>query len=75
MGADERAIVTEDAKDFGRIVRAWATSSGHHAGVIFTSPRRFHRGSSSYLENLVVALRALLESAPDDQQDWMHWLQ
>lgn len=73
--AEEWAIVTEDAKDFGRIVRAWATSSEHHAGVIFTSPRRFHRGSSSYPENLVVALTALLESPPEDQQDWVHWLQ
>lgn len=70
-----RAVVTEDAKDFGRIVRAWVTRGEHHAGVVFTSPRRFHRGSSSYPENLVVALTALLDSPPDVQKDWVHWLQ
>jgi hypothetical protein len=73
--ADDRAVVTEDAKDFGSIVRAWVTRGEHHAGVVFTSPRRFHRGSSSYPENLVVALTTLLDSPPDDQQDWVHWLQ
>jgi hypothetical protein len=72
--ADSRAIVTEDAKDFGRIVRAWATSGEHHAGVVYTSPRRFHRGSSGYPENLVVALTAFLDSPPDDQKDWVHCL-
>jgi uncharacterized protein with PIN domain len=73
--ADDRAIVTEDAKDFDRIVRAWVATDDHHTGVIFTSPRRFHRGSASYPENLVVALTTLLESPPDDQSDWVHWLQ
>lgn len=72
--ADDRAIVTEDAKDFDRIVRAWVATDDHHAGVIFTSPRRFHRDSSNYPENLVVALTNLLESPPDDQRDWVHWL-
>jgi hypothetical protein len=39
--ADERAVVTENAKDFDRIVRSWVATGEHHAGVIFTSPRRF----------------------------------
>jgi len=73
--ADERAVVTEDAKDFDRIVRAWVATDDHHAGVIFTSPRRFHRGSPSYPENLVAAVTTLLESPPDDQRDRVHWLQ
>jgi hypothetical protein len=72
--ADDRALVTEDAKDFDRIVRAWIATDDHHAGVIFTSARRFHRGSSNYPENLVVALTTLLESPPDEQRDWVHWL-
>ena len=72
---DERAIVTDDAKDFDRIVRAWVTTGEHHAGVIFTSPRRFHRGSPSYPENLVVSLTRFLITPPVSGQDWVHWLQ
>ena len=41
---DNRALVTENVKDFDRLVRQRAESGTHHAGVIFTSPRRFHRG-------------------------------
>jgi hypothetical protein len=70
----DRALVTENAKDFDRIVRSWVASGEHHAGVIFTSPRLFHRGSANYPENLVVALATLLRSPPDDQLDWVHWL-
>ena len=73
--AESRALVTENVKDFDRIVRTWVASGEHHAGVIFTSPRRFHRGSSAYPENLVVGLAAVLESPPEDQEDWVHWLQ
>ncbi len=73
--AEERALVTENVKDFDRILRAWVASGEQHAGLIFTSPRRFHRGSSSYPEDLVVALTHLLESPPDDQKNWVRWLQ
>jgi hypothetical protein len=72
---DDRALVTENAKDFDRILRAWVAIGRHHAGVIFTSPRRFHRGSSSYPENLVLALTQLFDSPPEAETDWVHWLQ
>jgi hypothetical protein len=72
---DDRAIVTENAKDFGTIIRDWSSTGEHHAGVVFTSPRRFHRGSSAYPQNLVLALARLLDSAPEDQSDWVHWLE
>jgi hypothetical protein len=73
--SDGRAIVTENAKDFGAILRTWATTGEQHAGVIFTSPRRFHRGSAAYPENLVVALRRLLDAPADVEHDWVHWLE
>jgi len=34
---EERAIGTENAKDFDRIVRSWVATGEHHAGVVFTS--------------------------------------
>ena len=72
--AQARVIVTENVKDFDRLVREWSTAGRRHAGVVFTSPRRFHRGSAAYPDNLVKALGAFLETSPDDFTDQVHWL-
>lgn len=69
-----RALVTENAKDFDRIVRTMSAHGEHHAGVVFTSPRRYHRGSAAYPTKLIAALRTLLANPPPDQTDWIHWL-
>ena len=71
---DGRVAVTENARDFDRIVRSWTPRGEPHGGVVFTSPRRFHRGSKAYPDNLVVALAALLDDPPDSTLDWIHWL-
>jgi hypothetical protein len=68
-----RVVVTENVRDFDRIVRSWAPRGEHHGGVVFTSPRRFHRGSSAYPDNLVVALAALFDDPPESTLDWVHW--
>ena len=70
----ELVLVTENARDFDRIVREWSARGEHHAGVVFTSPRRFHRGSRAYPDNLVAALESLLASRPASTTDWVHWL-
>jgi hypothetical protein len=72
---DGRAVVTENAKDFGAILRTWASTGEQHAGVIFTSPRRLHRGSAAYPENLVVTLACLLDAPPEADKGWVHWLE
>lgn len=69
-----RAVVTENAKDFDRIIRAWASAGEHHAGVVFTSPRRYHRGHTSYPHNLVKALEDLLTKPNVPETDWVIWL-
>lgn len=71
---DGRSVVTENVRDFDRIVRAWSATGEHHEGVIFTSPRRYHRGAKAYPANLVRALAALLEESPASTRDWVHWL-
>jgi len=71
---DDRAVVTENAKDFDRIVRAWSARGDHHVGIVFTSPRRYHRGSSAYPGILIAALRQLLADPPTEAGDWVHWL-
>lgn len=69
-----RALVTENAKDFDRIVRAWSAAGVPHAGVVLTSPRRYHRASRAYPTNLVAGLAALLADPPDDQTNLVCWL-
>ena len=69
-----RCVVTENVRDFDRIVRSWLASDEHHSGVLFTSPRRYHRGAKSYPANLVRALAALLEVPPASTRDWVQWL-
>jgi hypothetical protein len=73
--AEGRSLVTEDIEDFGRITQLWASTGEHHAGIVYTSPRRFHRGSSAYPESLIASLRRLLEQPPGPQVDWVHWLE
>lgn len=68
-----RVVVTENARDFDRIVREWSARNEHHAGVVFTSPRRYHRGSKAYPANLVRSLSALFKDPPPPG-DWVHWL-
>jgi uncharacterized protein DUF5615 len=72
--ADGRTVATENAKDFDRIVRSWMATGEHHAGVVFTSPRRFHRGSAGYPESLIIALSSCLAAPPVAGLDWVHWL-
>jgi Domain of unknown function (DUF5615) len=72
--ADHRTVVTENTKDFDRIVRMWSVTGEHHAGIVFTSPRRFHRGRVGYPEDLVAALDRLLAAPPEAHEDWVHWL-
>lgn len=69
-----RCVVTENACDLDRIVRAWNAVDEHHEGVIFTSPRRYHRGAKAYPTNLVRALVTLLDNPPRSTRDWVHWL-
>jgi hypothetical protein len=71
---DRRTLVTENARDFDRIVRAWVAAGEHHCGVVFTSPRRYHRGSKAYPRNLVRALADVIDSPPDSTVDWVQWL-
>ena len=72
--AEQRSLGTENVKDFDRIARMWSTMGEHHGGIVFTSPRRFHRGRLSYPEDLVVALDRLLTDPPQEEHDWVHWL-
>lgn len=69
-----RSVVTENVADFDRIARSWGTSGKHHAGIVFTSRTRYHRGGKAYPGNLIAALRDLLATAPESTRDRVFWL-
>ena len=69
-----RALVTENVADFMLLIAEWAGDGREHAGVLFTHPRRFHRASTAYPANLIVALRAFLEEPPTWGPSLTWWL-
>ncbi len=62
--AEKRVLVTEDVGDLSRIVQMWAATGEHHAGIVFTSPRRFHRGGTTYPEDSRGRAPALARRSP-----------
>lgn len=63
--ADDRTLVTENVQDFRRIEADALAGGQQTARLIFTTDRQFPRGRPATLGRLVVALDALLLTAPD----------
>ena len=72
--AEGRALATENIVDFAVIAARWAAQPRSHAGLVFTSPKRFNRATIAYPGNLVVALQALLEDPPAIGTSGTWWL-
>jgi hypothetical protein len=70
----ERALVTENVADFMPLATQWAGAGEAHAGLIFTSPRRFNRATLAYPGNLIAALREFLTDPPITGVSWIWWL-
>ncbi|HVX20501.1 MAG TPA: DUF5615 family PIN-like protein [Acidimicrobiales bacterium] len=71
-----RAVVTEDVRDVNYLAQEWVRARRDHAGIVFTSRRRFYRGSRAYPQDLVDALVAFAgrHELPDDARNWVRWL-
>jgi hypothetical protein len=69
-----RAVVTENVKDFAPLAAMWAAQEREHAGIVFTSPKRFPRSSSSYPESLIQAIVTMAATAQTNGT-WAIWLQ
>jgi hypothetical protein len=67
-------VVTENVVDFATIAASWVAQGRSHAGLLFTSPKRFDRASRAYPGTLVVALRELLRDSPDLGSSGTWWL-
>ena len=62
----ERALVTENVRDYRPLESDLLAESGsHHAGLVYTSNRQFPRGDPAMTGRLVLALDALFRAAPD----------
>ena len=46
--AQQHVVVTENIVDCAGIAGTWATERRSHAGLIFTSPKRFNRADLAY---------------------------
>ena len=62
---DRRALLTEDVRDFTRLVRDAAASGVDHHGLVFAHPRALPRGSDT-IGRFVSALDELLRLHPGE---------
>ncbi|CAN5570614.1 hypothetical protein BH24ACT15_BH24ACT15_28650 [soil metagenome] len=69
--AEDRALLTNNAKDFMPIVTSWPAQGRPHHGVILTDDARWPRVADTtgkFLDALIPLLRG------DDLTDRIHWL-
>lgn len=62
---EERAVVTENVRDFLPIAREWQAMGRVHFGLVLTTNRRFPRARSRTAGRLVRALSGLLDAESD----------
>ena len=70
---DRRAIVTENVADFAELHRRSVLRRDPHAGIVFTSPRRFPR-SRRGIGKIVRSLERLVGEGPPDLAEQTWWL-
>jgi Domain of unknown function (DUF5615) len=62
---EQRALVTENVRDYRPLEIGLLADGLHHAGLIYTSNRQFPRGNPATLGRLVRALDVLLREGQD----------
>jgi hypothetical protein len=60
--AEGRALVTENVKDLAALHRSMTASGEHHAGIVFTHPRRFPRHARNHVAALAGALAQFVDA-------------
>jgi len=60
--SEERAIATENVRDFRPIAREWQSMGRVHFGLVLTTDRKFPRANPRTMGRLVKALNYLLEA-------------
>jgi predicted nuclease of predicted toxin-antitoxin system len=73
--AEQRALLTNNVRDFATIARAWAAEGRSHWGLLFTSDASLPRSRDLiglYVERLTALLAVL--AADDALVDRVYWL-
>jgi hypothetical protein len=76
--SEDRALVTDNQRDFIPMHHRRISNGGDHRGLILTTNRRFPRGQPATTGKLVVALDEFLRTtAPHVARNpcFIHWLQ
>jgi len=73
---DQRAIATQDIRDFATLHSRYLQQGRTHYGIVFAPSRRFSR-DKKHIGNIVLALDSFIRSHPseDTMKDATHWLQ
>ena len=69
--SEGRALVTENVRDYRPLAEALLAADDSHAGLVFTTEKRWPRSDSGAL---ITALDQLLASTPDQPVDAEIWL-
>jgi predicted nuclease of predicted toxin-antitoxin system len=69
--SDGRAIVTENVRDYRPLAEALLVAGESHAGVVFTTDKRWPRSDPGAL---IAALDGLLTAMPEQPVDAELWL-
>jgi predicted nuclease of predicted toxin-antitoxin system len=75
---EDRALVTDNQRDFIPIHHHCIADGHHHKGLVLTNNRRFPRGQPATTGKLVVSLDTFLHTiAPSISRNpsFIHWLQ
>jgi predicted nuclease of predicted toxin-antitoxin system len=76
--ADDRAVVTENIRDFARLNLLFSARGQPPSGLVFTLSRRFPRFAQNYVQVLADALASLLSehgAILDDVESFVWWLE
>ena len=72
--AEGRTVLTENVADFLPLAMTHVERGHTHAGLIFTSHRRYPRSDARTVGRLVTALNVFLSACPD-ANNLEHWLE
>jgi hypothetical protein len=70
--SEGRAVVTENVRDYRPLAEARLVGGENHAGVVFTTEKRWPRSDPGAL---IAALDSLLSSTPGQPTDAEIWLE
>lgn len=65
--AEQRAVITENVRDFRLLARDLVAAGGVHHGLVMTTNHRFPRGRRDTAGRLLDALVTLLDATPSDE--------